>query len=306
MDAQKLYYLSVIIEQGSFRKAAERLSISQPALSKSIARLEATLDAKVLERTPRGVSPTGVGEVLYSHARVIREDIERAQHTLSHSVSGKSRIRSITLGTLPTLASSIIPRAVSAWRADDRKTTLKVVEKVQIELLLDLMRGHVDFVVGRTEYYDLVEGFRQRVLFRDRMHVFARNVHPLFSLPHVEWKDATKYPWVCTMVGRQRNILQSILEAKGLTMPEQVTECTSIDFTISLVSQSDHLAMLPFYLSTVGNMRRGVAPLPLSDPRLNRDIAVITRTARPLTPASRSLLAHIEAVGTEITRRDGA
>jgi DNA-binding transcriptional LysR family regulator len=303
MDAQKLYYLSVIIEQGSFRKAADQLGISQPALSKSIERLETALDVKILDRTSRGVSPTGVGEVLYSHARLIRDDIERAQHTVSNTVSRRREVRSITLGTLPTLAGSVVPRAVGRWRQDDARTTLKVVEKVQIELLLDLLRGQVDFIVGRTEYYDLVEGFRQRVLFRDRLHVFARTGHPLLAQPDPDWEDAARYPWVCTMVGHQRNLLHRIMETKGLPGPEQVTECTSIDFTIALVSESDHLGMLPSYIGSSPRAAGMLVALPLSDATLNRDIALITRSASPMTLAGNRLVAHIEAVGGEMTRQ---
>jgi len=303
MDAQKLYYLSVIIEQGSFRKAAERLGVSQPALSKSIERLEAALDVRILDRTSRGVSPTGVGDMLYSHARLIRDDIERAQYTVSQSVAPKQDARSITLGTLPTLAGAIVPRAVSRWRTEDSRTTLRVVEKVQIELLLGLLRGEVDFIVGRTEYYDLMDGFRQRVLFRDRMYVFARAEHPLLTLPQPDWADATCYPWVCTMVGHQRNLLHDILGTRNLPMPEQVTECTSMDFTISLVSESDHLGMLPLYIGNPARTGGALVALPLHDPKLNRDIALITRSSRPMTPAGASLVSHIEAVGAKMTRR---
>ncbi|SFK84981.1 LysR family transcriptional regulator [Falsiroseomonas stagni] len=302
MDAQKLYYLSVIIEQGSFRKAAERLGISQPALSKSIERLETALNVRILDRNSRGISPTGVGEVLYSHARLIRDDIERAHYTVSNAVRRKAETRSITLGTLPTLAASVVPRAVSRWRRDDAKTTLKVVEKVQIELLLDLLRGQVDFIVGRTEYYDLVDGFRQRVLFRDQLHVFARRQHPLFAQPETDWPEATRFPWVCTMVGHQRNLLQGILNARGLAMPEQVTECTSIDFTISLVSESDHLGMLPRYIGTSARSGGALAALPIFDGKLNRDIALITRVTSPMATAGNALVAHIEAVGAEMAR----
>jgi DNA-binding transcriptional LysR family regulator len=305
MNSQKLYYLSVIIEQGSLRKAAEHLAMSQPALSKSMERLEATLNVKILERTSRGVSPTDVGEVLYSHARLIREDMDRARHVINQSTSCNDPVESITFGTLPTLVSSVVPRAVGAWREEDTRTKLKVVEKVQSELLLDLLRGHIDFIVARTEYYDLLEGFRQRVLFRDNLKIFAAASHPIFRHREPGWTDLVKYPWVCTMTGQQRNMLQHILDQKQLGMPEEITECTSIDFMISLVAHSDHLAILPSYIRRLKGMEDSIASVPLSYPKFARDIAVIFRSSHPLAPQSRALLAHIEAIGNEMARQDG-
>jgi len=81
-----------------------------------------------------------------------------------------------------------------------------------------------------------------------------------------------------------------------------VTECTSIDFTISLVSDSDHLGMLPLYLGNSPRASGALAPLALTDTRLDRDIALITRLASPMTAAGKALAAHIEAVGLEVTR----
>jgi DNA-binding transcriptional LysR family regulator len=303
MDAQKLYYLSIIIEEGSFRRAAERLSLSQPALSKSIERLENALQVKVLERSSRGVVPSAIGEILYSHARVIRDDMERAQVTVRQSVGKEVGTSAVVLGVLPTLAASIIPSAVCAWRRTDNKTDLRIVEKVQHELLIDLLRGQVDFIIGRTEYYDMAEGFKQRVLFRDRMCVFARRGHPLFAGQIIDWPDLTLYPWVCTMVGQQRNLLHNILTKRGLAIPQPCTEGTSVEFTISIVSRSDHLGMMPSHFFTEHALDRAVVPLPVVDKDLNRDIALITQPSRPLSAASSSLLQHIEIEGLQLKQR---
>jgi DNA-binding transcriptional LysR family regulator len=82
MDPKKLLYFASIIENGSFKKAAKQLSISQPALSTSMDRLEHSLGYQLLERSPTGVTPTPLGELLYAHARLIREELELADKRL--------------------------------------------------------------------------------------------------------------------------------------------------------------------------------------------------------------------------------
>src|SRR3954463_6122998 len=76
MDPRKLVYLASVIEHGSFKRAAKHLLISQPALSASMDRLEGSVGLKLLDRGPVGVTPTALGEVVYTHARLIRDEIE--------------------------------------------------------------------------------------------------------------------------------------------------------------------------------------------------------------------------------------
>ena len=107
MDPRKLLYLATIIEQGSLAKAAKHLAISQPALSKSMDRLESELGIKLLERGPMGITPTTFGEILYSHARLIREEMDFAETRFQKVQKGHARI--VTFGTLPSFCKQRCP-----------------------------------------------------------------------------------------------------------------------------------------------------------------------------------------------------
>jgi LysR family transcriptional regulator of gallate degradation len=301
MDPRKLLYLARVIELGSLAKAAKHLAVSQPALSKSMDRLESELGIKLLERGPMGITPTTVGELLYSHARLIREEMDLAETRIQKV--GKGRARVVAFGTLPSLASSVVPLAVNRWRERHPRVLLRVVEKVQVELLVGLLRGEFDFIVGQTEFYDLWDGLKQRVLFRDRLCVFARPQHHLFRLAELSWADLAQFPWVCPMVGgRQRTVLEKLLASEGIDLPQQLIECGSIDFTKSLVAASDHLAMLPAHSVTADVSEGTIRALAITVPALRRNIAVIFRERSPLDSVSRELITHIEAIGTDLSR----
>lgn len=291
MDPNKLLYFACVVEEGSLKKAAKKLAISQPALSTSMNRLERSLGDKVLERGPTGVTITRIGELLYAHARLIREELERAKRRLTEDRHGDDII---TVGTLPSLMSSIVPKAVCAWRETHSSVTLRVVEKNQLELLLSLVRGEVDFVVAQTEYYGFVEGMKQRVLFRDRLHILARPDHPVLKLNNPAWRDLAKFPWVIAMISRQRTLLEELLASDGAELPQQLTECSSVAGIKSLVAGSDSLAMLPASALGTDVIDGRIVPLNLTETRLNRDIAVLFRATSQLTDAGRDLLRHIE------------
>jgi LysR family transcriptional regulator of gallate degradation len=298
MDPRKLLYLASIIEHGSFKKAAKHLHISQPALSTSMDRLEKSLGGKLLERGPAGIAPTLLGELLYSHARLIREEIDLAETRIQRLNDSGERI--LTMGTLPSLASNVIPTALRRWRVTHLSQPVRVVEKVQVELLISLMRGELEFFVGLAECYDFLDGLKQRVLFRDRLYVMGRPEHPVFRMKAITWADLAQFPWVLPMVGRQRTILEKLMNAGGVDLPRQLTECGSIDFTRSLVAESDHLALLPAHAAG-SDVREGrIKLLSLTVPQMNREIAVIFRERSPLDTVSRELIAHIEVVGGEL------
>jgi DNA-binding transcriptional LysR family regulator len=284
------------------KKAAKCLDLSQPALSKSMDRLEGGLGVKLIERSPSGITATAFGELLCSHARLIKEEVEFAEARIQKA--GKSRAHVITFGTLPSLATNVVPLAVSRWREGHPRILLRVMEKLQVELLFGLLRGDLDFIIAQTEFYDLLEGLKQRVIFRDRLRVFARSKHRLFRLAKPTWADLAKFPWVCPMVGgRQRTVLEKLLSSEGVVLPQQLVECGSIDFTKALVAASDHLALMPEHAATSQVSKSKLKPLPITDPALSRDIAVIFRERSVLDTASRDLIRQVEAVGADLSRQ---
>src|SRR5690242_16494831 len=89
-------YFSEIAERGNVARAAEALNLSQPALSKSLRRLEKTMQAKLVKRLSRGIELTDVGKELYWHVHRLRlslDDMTRAVTDLSQGRTGHLRIR---------------------------------------------------------------------------------------------------------------------------------------------------------------------------------------------------------------------
>ncbi|MEK8028604.1 LysR family transcriptional regulator [Pseudaquabacterium rugosum] len=302
-DPRKLLYLATVIEEGSLIKAARLLGISQPALSKSMDRLEAGLGVRLLHRSALGVKPTAMGELFYSHARLIRDET-RLAHSRAQGADGPG---TLTVGTLPSIASGVMPQAVAAWRERHPAIRIRVIEKVQIELLLGLLRCELDVIVGQTEFYDIfLDGLKQRVLFRDRLRVLARPSHPLFDQVRVGWADLARCPWVCPIVGwAQHTLLERLMTQAGVQPPQDLVECGSIDFTKGLLQSSEHLALLPEHAVTAEILKGRLRALPVDAPEFKRDIAVIFREASPPDSIAADLIAHIAAAGEAQTRRLG-
>jgi DNA-binding transcriptional LysR family regulator len=298
MDPRKLIHLAAIIEQGGFKQASRQMGVSQPALSTSIARLERSLGGRLLDRTPQGATPTPLGELIYAHARLIRDEVLRAKSRIKDG--GHREGDAIAIGTLPSLTPVIMPKAICAWRERHPDPVLRITERIQIELLLGLIRGELDFIIAQTEWYGFIEGLKQRVLFRDRLHVIARPGHPAFALEKVTWQALAEYPWVIQMIGRHRTLLEKVLASEGAEMPRRLTECGSVPCLKALVAGSDSLSMLPASAIDAEVRDGRIIPLDIGGPMLNRDIAVIFREQFPLDNAMRDLIEAVTLAGLAV------
>ncbi len=299
IDPRKLVYFASVVEQGSINKAATAHKISQPAMSTSMDRLESEVGLKLLERGPLGIVATSYGEILYCHARLVREEIELARQNLADALDGVRE--SIRVGALPSLAGSVIPTALNAWRAEHPGLDLQVVENAQIDLLRGLLRRDFDFVVGFTEVFDILDGLRQKVLFRDRQCVLARPDHPLVQAPEIEWADLMSYPWVAPTSRRTHTVIEHIMTTLNVGPPSQVTVCGTVSLLISVVAESDHLALLPAHAVRQELEIGRLVALPFDDPVLHRNIAMFFREGYNLDEPRQDLVSKIREAGLELT-----
>lgn len=300
IDPRKLLYFASIIDHGSLNRAARALEISQPALSTAMDRLESSLGVKVLDRSPRGIVPTSAGEILYSHARLIREEIELVRRDLNNIHDGAEEL--IRIGSLPSLSGSVIPQAISKWRRVYPERQFQVVESAQIDLITGLVRRDFDFVVGLTEVFDIKDGLRQQVLFRDLLCVNARSTHPLVGKEDLSWNDLMNYRWISVTSRWTHTILGHVMSAMNVGPPQQITVCNSLSLMKSLLATSDHLALLPAHASKDEREEGRFVALPFEDPILRRDIAVFFREGYEMDQPRRDLINFIKECGTELSR----
>ena len=254
----------------------------------------------LLERGPKGILTTKNGDSLYCHARLIREELELAAHELLNSHDGK--MEPIRIGSLPSLASKIIPMALSRWRETHQDAQLQAVENAQIDLLIGLMRRDFDFVIGLTEVFDMLDGLRQRVLFRDTLQVIAGPHHPLRASANLTWEQLVQFPWISPTSRRKHTVLENVVERMKVAQPRQLTVCGSVSLLKSLVAETDHLALLPAHAVREEVAEQRLFALPFEDPALSRDIAVFFREGYQMDQSRRDLVACVAEIGSELCR----
>ncbi|WP_078871143.1 LysR family transcriptional regulator [Streptomyces caatingaensis] len=147
MTLRQLQYLVTIVDSGSFTRAAERLHVSQPALSRQLQSLERSCGGPLIERGARPVLLTPLGRAVLPHARATLAEVDRA-NSAAQRVSG-SRRPELRVATLYSVSFGVLPPALAAWRRERSDVLLSLVEQLHAGDLQEAMTdGGADVAIG--------------------------------------------------------------------------------------------------------------------------------------------------------------
>ncbi len=190
MEFDQLRNFLKVAEKGNFTHAANDMLISQPALSRSIARLEEELGQPVFERQSRQVVLTDAGKLLLSRARQIVTLIEDTKTELTDD--GKSgRVR---VAAIPTIAPYFLPSLLRDFALKFPSAAVIVHEDTTDNLLKRLSQGEIDLAILAlpisAKYIEIEE------LFEEELLLVVPNHHPLASKKQVKLTDVEPLPFV--------------------------------------------------------------------------------------------------------------
>jgi DNA-binding transcriptional LysR family regulator len=147
MTLRQMEYLLAVVEEGSFTRAAERLFVSQPALSHQVKALERSVGGALLERLPHTVALTPLGREFLPHATAAVRAADEARR--SALAVGGLEAGELRIATLHSIALGVIPVAFRAWRLRYPQVSFVLREFLNIEQLTEQMRmGVADLAVG--------------------------------------------------------------------------------------------------------------------------------------------------------------
>ncbi|MBI4189248.1 MAG: LysR family transcriptional regulator [Betaproteobacteria bacterium] len=239
MELRDIEYFAVVAEHGQVGRAAEALGLGQPALSKSLRRLEEAVQTKLLRRTPKGVELTEAGAALLS--RVSRLRLALGDVAREVADIGQGRTGHLRIGALPGFVEHPLSAACSALLEDAPNVTLTVTVETTHVLLSALRNGELDLVVIPTTaspHGDLI----QEHLFDDEFVVIASVNHRLAKRKRVAIADIAQERWA--LMGPNAPATHEFhraFQANGLPPPRITMMATSLFLRDHLVASSDML-----------------------------------------------------------------
>jgi DNA-binding transcriptional LysR family regulator len=293
MDVRQLRNALAVLERGSIGKASEWLRISQPALTKSIQRLEDELQVKLFERTSRGMQSTIYGECLRSHAHALSTGLNQLRADLQALKSGAQGI--VEVGAPPIVAPEVFPRAIAQLNKECPRVVVRLSTELSPQLIRAVQAGSLDFVVTFITSDTAPAGCSQKVLFNDRLVVVARAGHPITRAKLVSVRDIANCSWILPHkdnLHRQR--LQLAFESAGLPLPQPLIECNSMPFLKAAVCETNCITLLSKLSVKSEEKNRLIKTVELDSEFMTRRIGITWPDDRRLSTAAQKLMAIIE------------
>ncbi|WP_168787916.1 LysR family transcriptional regulator [Paraburkholderia aromaticivorans] len=191
-----LEHFATVVEYGNISAASSVLGITQPALTRSIMRLEEVVGTQLLHRSARGVSPTECGKAMIDHIHAAESELNKALAVVQ-AIRGDNEGR-ISCGAGSVSMNHILPTAVSRTKRRIGKVQFNLVEGRTYELLYKLQNCELDLVLGIEQADGQFADLISERLLEEEFYFCVRAGHPLASQSELNFSD---------LVGREQLVM---------------------------------------------------------------------------------------------------
>ncbi len=280
METRDLRYFMQIADLGSVHAAAERVGRTQPALTKSIKRLEAELGGKLFTRGGRNILLTHLGRDLLKYGRMICRTMDSTIEDLRLAAQGKRG--QVKIGISPTSAQSLLPGAIEGVARELPDLTYQILTGTPDILRNALRTRQVDVVIGPTLDTDR-QNFETYFIQHDDVVVAAGPNHPLAGKP-ATLAELCSYDWVLPVGSVQtRSWLDERFRKANLRVSIKL-EASSVFTMLPVVRRNNLLTFISINDTYYGDTEL-LCRVHCDEATLRREISLLYLRDIPLSPA---------------------
>jgi DNA-binding transcriptional LysR family regulator len=289
LSLRHLRLILVLEEERSITRTAERLCISQAAVSKTRNEIEKGVGAPLFEWFGHRLEVTDIGKCVLQSARRIVAELDCLGDEFQLMKSGMGGV--LTIGTRTISGQPFLSRVTAAFKKAHPAVTVQLIDTDLASLLDRLSKGTISLLFGRFDATCAGAGIEAQSVLSDRSVLVASPNHPLANQRKIAWQDLVKQSWVLTPEGYAgryaREHLAAELSRHQLPFPGNLVETQSLLLTMTLFQSGDFLTILPE--GVAGQLEsRGLAQV-LNVPPIGPvdSVCLMWRSDMALPPAAR-------------------
>ena len=303
LEIRQLRHVMTLARHGNFARAAESLSISQPALSRSIQSIERAIGAQLFDRTPMGVVPTAVGQRLAEHAGELLRQAGEAERELQLMLGLEVGELRVGAGAYPAEIS--VGSTASRFIQAHPRVRLEVTVGDFAHLTPRLVTSEIDVAIGTLSLAQSDQRFVTEALPSHQGFFFVRTGHPLTTLAELTLSDLRSYPMAGTAlpaeIARQLGVLDGAMgyvRPDGTFIPQVRVDTFRLARQIVLQTDAVGFGVTSQLLEDehLGRLR----VLPLTIPWFRSNFGIIRLAGRTPSPAEMAFCALLRQVETEV------
>jgi LysR family pca operon transcriptional activator len=283
-----------VARQGTLARAADKLAVSQPAISKTLKELEELLGATLFDRSKTGVSLTEAGVAFMRYAGPCVQALRDGVNSLR---SGEHESGTVRLGVLSTVESLLVPEVVRRLHERHPALVASVVTGPSAYLLSQLHVGELDLVVGRMTDSPQIHGLTFEHLYSESMTLVVRAGHPLLGAVQAQ-QLLQDYPLVLPLAGTTiRKYADALFVQCGIAQPRQRLETLSLTLSRRYVQSSDAVWIAPYDAVQLDLANGDLAELQLGIKEPGGSVGICSNAALPLSLAAHWSVEVLREVG---------
>jgi DNA-binding transcriptional LysR family regulator len=297
-----LHILLTAVQCGSMAKAARRLVMSQPAISKAIADLEHTLQVRLLDRGPHGIEPTPYGTALVRRGLAVFDELRQGVGEIEFMAN--PTVGEVRIGCNDSLSVALLPAVIERLAAQHPGLTvhLSAMSRPITLEIQQLRERNVDLIIGRG-IFDIPENdLYAEVLFEEPFVVVAGAGSRWARRRKLELAELVDAKWILHPPNEFPGLLvEQAFRSIGLAAPHPIVTSSSFHLRDVLLMSGDYLTVVPACMLRVYNAKRLMVkslPIDLGIPR--RPVAIFTLKNRTLNPVAEILIKCVRAVAASI------
>lgn len=283
MEARSLKALVTVAREGGFSRAAQKLHLTQSAVSKAVKHLEDELQLPLLDRTTKPIQLTEAGRRVYQKAVTILAESETLKSELQD-------LRGLKTGTLrlglPSIGSTIVfAHWFAVYRRQFPGVSIHLTEGGSKSLEAKVLAGELDLAAALLPVSDAFDWQEAR---REPIDVLLPATHPLATRRQITFKQLSREPFILYPPGfALRALVMNACKQNGFE-PNVVAESSQVDFVMELVSAGMGIAFVPRMIARQKPV--GATSVPVKAPSLHWHLALISRRGGYLSEAARAWL----------------
>jgi DNA-binding transcriptional LysR family regulator len=300
LKLRDLDFLAALIETGTMGKAAGRLHVSQPAVSKAIADLERTLGVRLVDRSRRGIVPTPYGVAMGKRIVAIFNDLRQGVQEidfLSDPTKGEIRI-----GTTEPIAAAIVTPAIDRLSREYPQMIFHFVAGDTWSLYREVAERNVELAICRM-IGRLPEELTAEILFYDAFVVATAATNPLTRRRKLTLEEIANEPWTLYPYdGAFGSIIAETFRANGYEPPRLTVPTLSAFLQNELLATGRFLTVLPGFMLKVPNRFPPLKALAVALPNNATPIGIITLKGRTVTPIAQTFIDNARAIAKPLVQ----
>lgn len=301
LKLRDLYILMSVVDAKGMGKAADRLNMSQPAVSNAIADLEQAVGVRLVDRSRQGVEPTSYGKALIKRGVAVFDELRQGVKEiefLADPTAGELRI-----GTTDPIAGVLVSRAIDRLSRRYPRVLFHVLSAETATLYHQLRERNVELIIARVQDPTAEHPVVTETLHDDTLVVVAGGNNRWIGHRKIKLADLVDEPWTLPPLDSwSGTLVAEAFRANGLEVPRATVFTFSHSLRDSLVSTGRFLTVLSDFLVSSRAKSQSLTALPVRLVATRRQVGIITLKDRTLSPVAQLFVESAREVAKQIAK----